>query len=144
MTSTKTQPELPVPIAPYAALTVIRQVHRQTGPVALVATALFAMTSIFALIIAGTTSFVALPAFVIGLATGVPAMVLLFRGLRWSQDAEALLQAKTLGPAATGELIGRSLTMREGQRVVTLRLSRSECARIRQLALPHAVATIAR
>ena len=142
-TATDPQPETPVPIAPHAALTVIQQVHKQTGPVALVATALLSMTTLFALIIAGTSSFVALPAFVIALASGVPATVLLFRGLRSSREAAALLQAKLLGPGATGELVGRSLIMREGQRIVTLHLSRAECARIRQLALPQAVATIA-
>lgn len=136
------QPETPVPVAPHAALTVIHQVQRQTGPLALVATAILSMTAFFAALIAGISSSVSLPALVTALVSGVPATVLLFRGLRSSREAEALRQANTLGPAATGELVGRLLIMREGQRIVTLRLSRSECARIRQLALPHAVATI--
>ncbi len=138
-----TSDDVPVPVAPHAALAVIEQVQRQTGPWALVATVVFGMTSFFAFVIAGVSAYVAMPALLIGLAAGLPATWFLFRGLRSGQEAEALRQAKTLGPGATGELLGQTLTMREGQRFVTLHLSRGQCARIRQLALPQAVAKIA-
>lgn len=134
--------DLPVPVAPHAALAVIEQVQRQTGLGALIATVVLGMTSLFAFVVASASAHVAVPAFLIGFATGMPATFLLFRGLRSNQETEALQQAKTLGPGATGELLGQTLTMREGQRSVTLHLSRSQCARIRQLALPHAVAKL--
>ena len=133
---------LPIPVAPHAALTVIEQVQRQTGGGALLGTVVFGLTSFFAFVIAGISKHVSMQALLVGLAAGLPATWFLFRGLRSGQEAESLRQAKTLGPGATGELLGQTLTMREGQRFVTLHLSRGQCARIRQLALPQAVAKI--
>ncbi len=141
--ATNAQPETPIPVAPHAALTVIQQVHRRTGLGALVMATVLSMTAIVALIVASASAVVAGPALLTGVISGVPATWLLVRGMRSSKEAAALRQAKALGPTATGELLGRSLIMRDGRIDVTLHLTRSECNRIRQLALPQAVATIA-